>query len=155
LRLRVWRLAKRRYARVAFDGTGGRENGGRWNHPGVAVVYTAGSLSLAALELFVHVEAEDAPLDLVAILADVPDDVSRRVVRASSLPRAWRTFPAPPALPRLGTEWALRRRTCVLAVPSAIVPGERNYLLNPAHPDFGRIRIGRPEPFRFDPRMWK
>jgi RES domain-containing protein len=153
--LRVWRLCKRKHVRRAFDGTGARLFGGRWNHPGVAVVYTASSVSLAALELFVHVDPQDAPDDLVAIPADIPDDVGRREIRVASLPRNWRRTPAPAALPQLGSRWAVGLKTAVLAVPSALVPRERNYLLNPAHADFRRIRIGRPERFAFDPRMWK
>jgi RES domain-containing protein len=153
--LRVWRLCKHKHVRRAFEGTGARLFGGRWNHPGVAVVYTASSVSLAALELFVHVDPQDAPDDLVAIPADIPDDVGRREVRVTSLPRNWRKTPAPAALPELGSRWALGLKTAVLAVPSALVTRERNYLLNPAHADFRRIRIGRPERFAFDPRMWK
>jgi RES domain-containing protein len=153
--LRVFRLCQRKHARKAFDGTGARLFGGRWNFPGIAVVYTAGSLSLAALEMFVHVDPQDAPDDLVAIPADIPDAVARREVRVANLPRTWRRTPAPGTLPRIGQRWAHELKTAVLVVPSALVPREHHYLLNPAHVDFPRIRIGRPERFTFGPRMWK
>lgn len=148
--MRVWRLAGR--GRTAFDGEGARLYGGRWNHPGVAVVYTAESLALAVLELFVHLSPRDAP-GLVAIPADVPEQVRVERLDPRELPRDWRATPAPPALADLGTAWARGGASAVLAVPSAIVPRETNYLLNPAHPDFRRPRIGRPEPFSLDPRM--
>jgi RES domain-containing protein len=153
--LRVWRLCQRKHARKAFDGTGARLFGGRWNPRGIAVVYTAGSLSLAALEMFVHVDAQDAPDDLVAIPADIPDSVARRELRLTNLPKTWRRTPAPGTLQGIGQRWARELKTAVLVVPSALLPQEHNYLLNPGHVDFPRIRIGRPEPFRFDPRMWK
>jgi RES domain-containing protein len=153
--LRVWRLCRRRYARTAFDGTGARLFGGRWNPPGVALVYTSATVSLAALETFVHVDPEDAPDDLVVIPADIPGDVRIRAVGTRELPANWRRTPAPSGLQQIGARWAQSLKTAVLAVPSALVPRERNYLLNPAHVDFPRIVLGRPERFVFDPRMWK
>jgi RES domain-containing protein len=107
------------------------------------------------LELFVHVDIDIAPSDLVAISADVPDSMAIGTVKPGSLPKDWRRYPAPEALKDIGTAWAAKASTAILAVPSAVIPEERNYLLNPVHPDFKRIRIRKPIPFRFDPRMWK
>jgi RES domain-containing protein len=121
----------------------------------VAVVYTSATLSLAALEYFVHLDPNDAPGDLVAAPAEIPDTLARAEIRAEALPPSWRAYPAPDRLAELGTAWVRARTTAVLVVPSAIVPQERNILLNPAHPDFRRIRSGRPEAFSFDPRMWR
>ncbi len=151
--MRVWRLCRRAHA--AFDGAGARRFGGRWNLRGTAVVYTSGDAALAVLEYFVNLEIEDAPPDLVLIPADIPRAVRVEDVRPEALPRNWRSSPAPEALGRIGTDWAAKRRTAVLSVPSAIVPVQRNYLLNPAHPDFASVSIGRPERFALDPRMWK
>ena len=104
---------------------GPRRYGGRWNHPGVAAVYTAAHLSLAVLEAFVHVPAvEDLPTDLVAIAADLPDDLRIEHVKVGDLPRDWRRTPAPAALADRGTAWVMAARTAVLAVPSAVVPPE-------------------------------
>ena len=75
---RAWRLCRRRYAARAFDGEGARLSGGRWNLPGVAVVYTSATVSLAALEMLVHVDVGDAPADLVAIPLDIPGGVAIR-----------------------------------------------------------------------------
>jgi RES domain-containing protein len=151
--LRVWRLSKAAFS--GFDGEGARLYGGRWNLAGTAVVYASESLALAALEMFVHLELEDMPADLVARWAELPDDLSTETVSAAGLPRSWRDCPAPEALGRRGSEWARRGRSAALRVPSAVVPQEWNVLLNPAHPEFPRIRVGRAEPFSYDPRMWK
>jgi RES domain-containing protein len=119
------------------------------------VVYTSATASLAALEYFVNLDVDEAPSDLVLVPTDIPEDVAVEAVPRERLPHGWRKAPAPEALTRLGADWARSRRTLVLSVPSAVVPQERNYLLNPAHPDFARVSAGRPEPFSFDPRMWK
>jgi RES domain-containing protein len=107
------------------------------------------------MELLVHVDDEDLAENYVALAADIPDSVEITRARASDLPRDWRTLPRPQALADLGSRWAAARATAVLAVPSAVILQELNYLLNPLHPHFKRIRIGRPEPFSFDPRLWR
>ena len=151
--MKVWRLCSRAHA--AFDGEGARRAGGRWNQRGTAVVYASATLSLAAQELFVHLDPAEVPKDLVAVSADIPDSVRIKVLGATGLPKNWRQYPAPESLAAIGTAWARSLETAVLEVPSAVIPQERNYLLNPAHADFVRIRSSRPEPFAFDPRMWK
>jgi RES domain-containing protein len=150
---RAWRLCKRKHAGHAFDGEGARQTGGRWNQPGVAVVYTSATLSLAAMEALVHVDVDDAPQDLIAISVDIPEGLAVRRVEVTGLPEDWRSFPAPPALRDLGSAWARALDTAVLSVPSAVIPQERNFVLNPGHRDFKRLVIGRPEPFSFDPRL--
>jgi RES domain-containing protein len=81
--------------------------------------------------------------------------VSRREIGVDTLPATWRDYPAPEQVADVGTAWVRAGATAVLVVPSVIVPRERNFLLNPRHRDFRRIRVGAPEPFSFDPRMWK
>jgi RES domain-containing protein len=151
--VQVWRICSRRYQR--FDGEGARLYGGRWNHAGTSVVYTSASLALAALELFVHVDVDLLPNDLVAIAVEVTERLAVETVKASSLPKNWRRYPAAESLRDIGTTWAAKGSTAILAVPSAIIPEERNYLLNPAHREFKRIRLRKPISFHFDPRMWK
>jgi len=112
-------------------------------------------LSLGGLELFCHVEINSIPGDLVAIQVDIPDTLTIETVKIESLPRDWRRYPGPEALKDIGTAWASKVSTAILAVPSAVIPEERNYLLNPAHRQFKRIRIRKPVAFRFDARMWK
>jgi RES domain-containing protein len=107
------------------------------------------------MELLVYLDDEDSAQDYVGIPADIPDSVEISRVRDSDLPRAWRVYPRPQAFADLGIRWAAARESAVLAVPSAVIPQELNYLLNPLHPLFKRIHIGRPEPFSFDPRLRK
>jgi RES domain-containing protein len=149
----VWRICARRLAARAFDGEGARTYGGRWNHPGVAVVYASATLSLAILELLVHVDAETVPEKLVAFAVDIPERLAMTRVANADLPAGWRRYPSPEATLDVGTRWAREGRTAVLVVPCGVVPQESNYLLNPAHPEFGRLRIGRAQAFRFDPRL--
>ncbi len=151
--MQVWRVCSKKYQR--FDGAGARLYGGRWNAPGIAVVYASDSLALAALELFVHVDVDLMPTDLVAVKADIPDNLETITLKAERLPRNWRRYPAPDTLKAIGTAWAARCASAILTVPSAIIPEEHNYLLNPAHRDFKHVRLHKPIPFHFDPRMWK
>jgi RES domain-containing protein len=151
--MRLWRLVRRPYARTAFSGAGARNHGGRWNHPGTPMVYAAETLSLAALELLVHLDLDLAPPDLVAIPADLPDEAPVRRLESSDPRRDWRAYPAPASTQDLGTAWAASGATAALLVPSVVVPEERNVLLNPAHPDFRRLHIAPARPFRLDPRL--
>ncbi len=95
------------------------------------------------------------PDDLVTIPADIRAAVAISRIKVSDLPDDWTRDPPPDVLVSMGTRWAVDRRTAVLAVPSAIVPKESNYLMNPVHPAFKQIRVGKPEPFSFDRRMWR
>jgi len=76
-------------------------------------------------------------------------------VALSDLPPTWRKYPAPPQLASIGERWLREARTVALSVPSVVIPRERNFIVNPAHADFGRLTVASPEPFSFDPRMWK
>ncbi len=107
------------------------------------------------MELLVHLDDEDGAKDYVGVPAEIPDSVGIGRVRGTDLPRDWRTYPPPQALADLGSRWAAARASAVLGVPSALISQELNFLLNPLHPHFKRIRIGRPEPFSFDPRLRK
>lgn len=118
------------------------------------MVYTSENLSLAVLELFVHVAAASVPNDVISIRASLPDSVPVHELVESDLPPHWRTYPAPTELQDIGTAWLTEGRTAVLIVPSAINPQERNLLLNPRHSDMRRLRAETGEPFQFDPRMF-
>lgn len=148
-----WRICRAAFVRGAFGGRGAADHGGRWNRPGIPVVYTSSSLSLAALEYLVNIETADLPADLVAIPAEIPARIATRRVDAKELPSGWRSLPAPAALQAIGEGWVRKGETAVLLVPSAVIPEENNIVLNPAHPEFVRIRIGKPKPFAFDPRL--
>ncbi len=153
--MQVWRICSRRYAGEAFSGEGASLEGGRWNPMGSLVVYASASLSLAALEYFANLEIEDPAISLVAVSAEIPESVQIVSLSLGELPANWRVYPAPRSTRDLGARWLTGGRSAVFSVPSVLIPSERNYLLNPIHPEFKRIVIHKPEPFTFDPRMWK
>jgi RES domain-containing protein len=147
-----WRIVKSRYASTAFDGEGARLYGGRWNSPGTRMVYTSSTVSLAVLEVLVHLQ-EASILSSYSLISASFNDVFVEHVDRSTLPDGWRTYPAPSELQHIGDEWVRSRSSAVLEVPSVIVERESNYLLNPTHPDFSSVIIGEPEPFTFDERL--
>ncbi len=142
------------YARAPFDGEGAYRYGGRWSSPGTRVAYASEHQSLAMLEYFVHLDPEDAPDDLVLATADVPDSVTRKRLQAAALPANWREIPAPPELAQIGDEFVKNAETCLLLVPSALALHEKNWLINPQHPEFRQIVLHPAEPLRYDPRMF-
>ena len=117
------------------------------------MVYTATSLALAAMEVFVHLDPSVAPDDLVAVEVAAPDDLEMGVVELRALPKRWRATEVETA--RLGTAWARAGLTAMLRVPSAVVEGEWNVLLNPAHREFRRIAVVRTVGFCYDERMFR
>ena len=153
--MHVWRICRERHVPDAFDGIGAEKYGGRWNHKGYRLVYTSTSLSLASLELFVHVEPHSMPDDLCAVVAHVADKATREELKISELPANWRDYPAPASLQDIGSQWIRETRSLLLIVPSAVNPEENNILINPAHSDFRTVTDIVSKPFHFDPRMWK
>jgi RES domain-containing protein len=150
----VWRICRFKHEGAAFRGHGAETTGGRWNYKGHAMAYASENLSLAALELFMHVSPGTLPTDLISIRGTLPDSVSMEEIEESSLPGNWRQYPAPAELQRIGTDWLRREASVVLVVPSAINSLEKNILLNPAHPEIKKLRVEAGRPFRFDPRMF-
>jgi len=154
--IRAWRIDKAGRSRTdSFSGEGARRVEGRWHNRGQAVVYAASTLSLAALEKFVHLGEEGAALAFVSYEITIPAAVRLAELKLSDLPADWRAQPAPASTRSLGDGWLRGRRGAVLVVPSVVVPEENNLLLNPAHPDFAKIKLGSPRAYSFDPRMWK
>jgi RES domain-containing protein len=148
----AWRIVKRRLARTAFDGEGARRFGGRWNSKGVAVVYLAQSQSLAALEILVQIDSPPLLEHYAALPVSIEPNLITRI-DMSSLPNNWKTYAPPKRIRAIGDDWVAAARSAVLQVPSVIVPLESNYLLNPHHPDFPKLKIGKPVRFTFDPRL--
>ena len=147
----VWRLTHNKH--VAPDGEGARRYGGRWNRPGTPIVYASGTLSLAVLEFLVHVDSDLLPESLVSVRATIPDSVAIQTINLSVLPGNWRDKIIPMAVQDLGISWAQRANSPVLKVPSVVIEHEWNYVLNPLHPDFEKIRWESAVPFSFDPRL--
>lgn len=122
---------------------------------GTRLAYTAEHLSLAMIEYFIHIDPDDPPRDLVAATAEVPQGVSRISITAKQLPANWRQSPSPPELAGIGDRFVRDRRSAILIVPSALAPTESNWLINPRHPEFSRIRLRAVEPFEYDSRFFK
>ena len=141
----AWRIVKEKHAATAFSGQGAARTGGRWNSRGVPVVYTSGTKSLAALESLVHLNPP-VLFKYAAIRIQFADALIEKVP-LQSLPADWHAEPPAPSSKAVGDAWVRQARSAVLAVPSVIIPGEFNYLLNPAHRDFKKISVGRLEPF--------
>jgi RES domain-containing protein len=146
--VRVYRVCRAVYARL--DGLGAKLVGGRWNSPGNPVVYMAESVALAVLENLVHMSRQDYPTGYVKVTAIVPDEV--RIINEADLRAEGGLNKV--SEQELGDAWVHSGRSPVLRVPSAVVSGDFNYLLNPGHPDFSRIEVLAPTPFRFDERLF-
>lgn len=147
-----WRIVKAKHAPNAFDGQGAHNVGGRWNSPGVSMVYTAQSAALAALEILVHVNSSVLLSSYALVRCSFPERLVLQLDR-TRLPPRWREYPAVPELQLLGDAWVKNGLSAVLEVPSAIIATESNYLLNPAHPEFAAIDLGPVQPFDFDQRL--
>jgi RES domain-containing protein len=148
----AWRIVQRKYSEEAFSGEGSAKYGGRWNQKGTAVVYCSQSESLAQLEVLVRTRrAKDLALYLL-IEARVFEELIE-ILRCEDLPPDWNALPESNPTREIGTKWATEKRSAVLGVPSVVVPTELNFLLNPEHPDFSKIEIGKPKPVGWDPRL--
>jgi RES domain-containing protein len=145
---RVYRVCRARYARL--DGEGAKRVGGRWNSPGRAMVYMAESIALAVLENLVHMSRQDFPTGYVCVAADLPDDLP--TLSEQELRHRYELEELSPKV--LGDWWIDSQVSAALTVPSTVIAGEANYLLNPAHRDFSRIAIEPPAIFHFDPRLF-
>ena len=149
----VWRLTKAKYAARALSGYGSTLRGGRWHPRGRPVVYAAASPALALLETLVHVERTDLLRFAYAAIPVTLQEAHVERLSLDDLPADWQSWPHPSSTQALGAQWFDEARSVALAVPSAVVPHERNYLINPLHPQFGEVEVGSLEPFPLDPRL--
>ena len=148
----AWRITKEVHARSAFSGEGARLYGGRWNSRGIALIYTAQSQSLAVLEMLVHLDSPELLKHFVLFEVTIPSSVVE-VLDVAKLPQHWKENPIPDEMQSVGDDWVRSRRSAVLRVPSTLVPAECNFLLNPAHPEFRKLHMGKAVPFAFDARL--
>jgi RES domain-containing protein len=149
----AWRIDKEKWAPTSFEGRGAALEGGRWNPPGLPVVYLSENLAMSAMEKLVHLPK---PLGSNVRYVKIPvwfDPAWVEVIAPENLPPDWDIKPVRDATQRLGAAWWKEKRSALLQVPSAIIPSEKNFLLNPTHADFARVKIGPTEPFAFDPRL--
>ncbi len=153
MRVTGYRICQDRYAATAMDGEGARIYGGRWNAKGTRMVYLAGSLALAQLEMLVHLDSEGVlHARYVFISVEIPEELIADLPD-SELPEFWDSREDHIRTKLAGEAWARAKKSAVLRVPSAVVPMEQNYLANPAHPDFPKLVAGSPHSLRFDPRL--
>jgi RES domain-containing protein len=153
---KAWRIVRKKRLPEAFTGEGPRLGGGRWNQIGIPVAYVSESLSLAALELFVHFTRKDMKLgkSLFAIPVFIPDSLKIEGVCIKDLKSDWRALPPSNSTKNIGTEWVRKGSSPILRVPSIIILDEYNLVLNPKHGDFIKIKIGEAQPFTLDERIW-
>lgn len=148
--MRIWRITSRKHIETVFSGVGGRYASGRWHPQGYKISYTSESLALASLEVFVHSETTNIPL--ACISATIPDTTP--ILEITDLPTNWQDVSAYSVLQEIGRKWIRQMEYPVLKVPSAIIPVEYNYLINPEHPQL-QLQPEQVLEFQFDRRMWK
>jgi len=148
----AWRIVRASREKTAFTGEGPWRYGGRWNSAGVRVIYVSEHQSTAAFEVF----ANRVPFILEerykAFNLEWPDHLTE-IFPVKKLPPNWRVHPPPIETKEIGNHWVKEQRSVVIALPSAISPDDTNFLLNPEHRDFKRIRIAPPVDYEFDPRL--
>ena len=153
----VWRIATdtRDYEADDLTGAGAKITGGRWNEPGIPMLYAAASRALACLETVVHLNAGGLPLNRYLVEIEVPDGIwaAAEIAEAASLDVGWDASPAGRVSISFGSRWAMSRRSLLLFVPSVIVPEENNILINPEHPDLSRLRARKVRKWLYDPRL--
>ncbi|MEX2600660.1 MAG: RES family NAD+ phosphorylase [Balneolaceae bacterium] len=150
--MELFRIARKRYIRD-LSGEGARRYGGRWNHKGVAVLYTSPTASLAALEMLVNTSVASLPNDLQLMVLSVPDSIPAGRIDMNRLPGNWSGWPSPEPLMNIGSDWIAAQSSLLLFVPSAVIPTEWNVLINPGHPDIENVKQMAVHDFRFDKRF--
>jgi RES domain-containing protein len=151
--MRVYRISRPEYVATALLGNGAALAPGRWNSRGVRLAYTASSVSLAMLEILVHVNREDVPEGRRMLAYEIPD-AALAELPPNRWPRGWDKLPYSDAVRRVGDGLVRDGRQLALRVPSAVARGEFNVLVNPAHPQFGQIRLLADDPLALDPRLF-
>jgi RES domain-containing protein len=150
----VFRLSKTKFAKD-LSGKGAEKSGGRWNSKGVAMLYTSESRALCTTEIAVHTALGNIPFDYCLTGIEIPDNIVVFAINIADLAPEWKDFPHYNFTQKIGDGFVENKEYLVLKVPSAVVQGDYNYLINPAHPDFRLIKIIDIEPFSFDERLFK
>jgi RES domain-containing protein len=151
--MRLYRIARTLHIRD-LSGVGARLYGGRWNRRGTSILYASPTRALATVEYLVHVPISLAPAGLSIATIEVPDDAPADEIDPSVLPPEWRRHPPPPGLAAIGTEWAQSpAHALLLKVPSAVVEGEMNVLIDPLHPGMEGVELADSRPYTFDHRL--
>ena len=151
--MQLWRLVKTPYGDSAFDGEGARLYGGRWNRRGTRVAYASSNSALAVLEVLVHLTGGGGSIPGYSLIAASLPDSLVEDLGPELLPSEWRVSPIPTSVQSIGDQWAVSKRSTGLRVPSVLVDGGFNILLNPLHADFSQLTIDSVTKFSFDHRL--
>lgn len=149
--MRVFRISAPQYVGVALSGEGAARSGARWNSIGVRLAYTASSVSLAMLEMLVHINREDIPTNRRLLTYELSDDLITELIE---LPAGWNDLPYVPTVRSAGDAWVAAGTSLALMVPSAVARHESNILINPSHPSFAEIKLLQDEPLALDERLF-
>jgi RES domain-containing protein len=149
----VFRLSKAAYAND-LSGRGAEKAGGRWNSKGIAMVYAGETRALCTAEIAVHTPLGNIPFDYVIISIEIPASVAILEIKETALPLDWKSLPHSHSTQETGDNFVNQGSYAVMKVPSVVVPGEFNYLINPSHKDAKKIKIKTTAPFDFDARLF-
>ncbi|WP_010424527.1 RES family NAD+ phosphorylase [Anaerophaga thermohalophila] len=150
----VFRLANKKYCHD-LSGTGAEITGGRWNFKGTKLLYTADSRALCMAEIAVHTPVGLMPVDYYLITIEVPDYSNVKRIESDTLSANWKKFPYSNITQKLGEDFVSKNEDLYIEVPSAVVQGDFNILINPRHSDFDKIKIIKTEKFNFDERLFR
>jgi RES domain-containing protein len=150
--MQLYRICRTVYAKD-ISGTGARIYGGRWNSPGLPAIYTAQSVSLALLEMLAHTPSLVLQKDCSIVCLDIMGKLPVTAFSADDLSTGWNQYPAPASLAKKGDKWLRGMESLLLKVPSVVVPSEFNFIINPLHPDMGRVKITTITPLVIDIRI--
>ena len=150
----VHRLTRAKYAKE-LSGIGAKMAGGRWNSRGIEVIYTAANRSLAMAEIAVHLSYDLIPHDYMMLDIYIPDHASMEKLTPSELKDEWHLHPPKEHTKQIGDHFITTGKSLLLMVPSAVVKGDYNLLINPFHNEFSKVKILESEHFPFDRRIFK
>jgi RES domain-containing protein len=150
----VYRLTKGKY-QLDLSGKGAELYGGRWNSKGVPLLYTSQSRALAFAEIAMHIPMGIVPKDYFLVSIEIPDTANILNLTEADMPADWRSNPHSGTTQQIGDHFVTENKFLVLQVPSAVVPGDYNFLVNPNHPASSNVKVIASEPFEFDSRFVK
>jgi len=151
--MQVFRLSRKKYA-PQLSGIGASKSGNRWNSKAIEIIYCSASRALAMAEVSVHISLATLPKDFVMMEINIPANISIQTLKEKDLPKNWNDFPHNFQTQKIGDDFIYSKKACILKVPSAVVKGDYNYLINPHHQDFHNIKILSISAFPFDRRIF-
>lgn len=151
--MRLYRLSKSKFS-YDLSGKGAELAGGRWNSRCKALLYTGQSRALCTAEIAVHTPLGNIPMDYEIVEITIPDSVIVKEIEISDLPFDWKSIPHSHSTQEIGDAFILENEFLVFKVPSVVVQGDFNFLINPAHRRFREVEIASVNPFEFDVRLF-